>query len=425
MKMPEYSDEEIKKIEKEKGRWIIISENYTLAVCRERIRENAKSLKGETALYESLRGGGQSQQKKPNKLKYFLKNGKNMSIFEIEFHNRKKEITEIMNIMKSPPSLVTFIYGPINSGKTELVNHVIASLPDNYAVFYINLRGKFISKYEDFIRVLFRVERGEQSEIIKALLKQSIKVLNLKGIPVSESIVDSFFSKNEDPFEFLEEYFTRISEKKQPVLIIDELQKIGDVKINGSLIYELFNLFVRLTKELHLCHVFAISSDSLFIERVYSEAMLQGRCEYVLVEDFDHETTVEFLRKYGFAGDEINLVWEYFGGKPVYLIRAVRAKKTGENIHEVVDTFFNIRVSQIKDVIYDLEENDAELFRKVVDAFLRFDDREEFEYERLGKEIRFCVEKNILFVEPIRRIVKPQSRLDLMAIRKVVKDLLF
>ena len=104
--------------------------------------------------------------------------------FKIEFHNREKEITETTNILKPPPGLVTFIYGPINSGKTELVNHVIASLPDNYAVFYNNLRGKFISKYEDFIRVLFRVEREEQSEIIKALLKQSPKS-NLKGILVS------------------------------------------------------------------------------------------------------------------------------------------------------------------------------------------------------------------------------------------------
>jgi len=27
--------------------------------------------------------------------------------------------------------------------------------------FYINLRGRFISDYRDFIRVLFKIERGE------------------------------------------------------------------------------------------------------------------------------------------------------------------------------------------------------------------------------------------------------------------------
>jgi AAA+ ATPase superfamily predicted ATPase len=174
-------------------------------------------------------------------------------------------------------------------------------------------------------------------------------------------------------------------------------------------------------KELHLCHVFAISSDSLFIERVYSEAMLHGRCEYVLVDDFDYETTVEFLRKYGFAEDEINLVWGYFGGKPVYLIRAVRAEKTGENIHEVVDTFFNMRLSQIKDAIYELEETNNKLFERVVELFRKFKDKEVIRYKRLGREIKFCVEKNIMFVEPIRRTIKPQSRLDLLAMREIVK----
>ena len=123
------------------------------------------------------------------------------------------------------------------------------------------------------------------------------KAVKFTGIPITESILDLFFRENtyEDVFEFLEDYFTEIAANKVPVLIVDEIQKIGDVKIDTSLIYELFNLFIRLTKELHLCHVFAVSSDSLFIERVYSEAMLEGRCRYLLVNDFDEGTTKEFL----------------------------------------------------------------------------------------------------------------------------------
>jgi AAA+ ATPase superfamily predicted ATPase len=57
-------------------------------------------------------------------------------------------------------------------------------------------------------------------------------------------------------------YITKVlmeikKEGKQPILIIDELQKIGDLKLNGFLIYELFNYFVSLTKHKHLYHVFA------------------------------------------------------------------------------------------------------------------------------------------------------------------------
>jgi len=107
---------------------------------------------------------------------------------------------------------------------------------------------------------------------------------------------------------------------KKPVIIMDELQIIGDLKINGPLVYELFNFFVTITKRHHLAHVFAVTSDSLFIENVFNEAMLHGRCRYLLVDDFDYDTTKQFLQKYGFTKEEIELTWNYFGGKPVYLV---------------------------------------------------------------------------------------------------------
>ena len=53
----------------------------------------------------------------------------------IAFHNREKEIHEISNILNAKPTLITFIYGPINSGKTELINKIVPDLPDDYIVF--------------------------------------------------------------------------------------------------------------------------------------------------------------------------------------------------------------------------------------------------------------------------------------------------
>jgi len=44
----------------------------------------------------------------------------------MRFHDREREIKEIMNIIESEPMLITFVYGPINSGKTGLFNHAIA-----------------------------------------------------------------------------------------------------------------------------------------------------------------------------------------------------------------------------------------------------------------------------------------------------------
>ncbi|HID19970.1 MAG TPA: hypothetical protein EYP28_03380 [Methanophagales archaeon] len=53
----------------------------------------------------------------------------------IEFHNRKEEIRAIMNIREAEPSLITFIYGPINSGKPVLGTYLIEQLPEDYVVF--------------------------------------------------------------------------------------------------------------------------------------------------------------------------------------------------------------------------------------------------------------------------------------------------
>jgi AAA+ ATPase superfamily predicted ATPase len=64
--------------------------------------------------------------------------------------------------------------------------------------------------------------------------------------------------------------------------------------------------------------------DSLFIGRVYAKAMLQGRCRNLLFDDFDYENTKEFLKKCGFNDEKIKLTWNYFGGKPVHLVKAIR-----------------------------------------------------------------------------------------------------
>ena len=76
----------------------------------------------------------------------------------IEFHDREKEIEEIKRILNYQPNKIIFVYGPINSGKTELFQHLIKSLPNEYKAFYVNLRGVYVSKAEDFLTVLFDVE---------------------------------------------------------------------------------------------------------------------------------------------------------------------------------------------------------------------------------------------------------------------------
>ena len=348
---------------------------------------------------------------------------------DIEFHNRENEIKEIRVILDSRPTLITFIYGPINSGKTELITHTIEELPDEYVVFYINLRTKFLSSYDDFIESLFEMEMDDEGASKKrreTLAELVSSVTKVAGIPINKEFLDYVFKDNKPKNAF--SYILRLFEEvkatgKQPVLILDELQKIGDVNVNGSVIYELFNFFIDLTKETHLAHVFVATSDSLFMERVYSEAMLEGRCRYLLVDDFDRETTAAFLDKYGFTADETAVAWDYCGGKPICLVELANTKLNGKDVESESEKLLKIRTSQMLSIFDEISLGKVEYSEKdIIEEFKNFEHEEILQYGRINEEKIFLVGRNVFFIDPTQRTIKPQSRLNLLAIREVIKD---
>ncbi|RLB66907.1 MAG: ATP-binding protein, partial [Deltaproteobacteria bacterium] len=316
---------------------------------------------------------------------------------------------------------------PINSGKTTLISHLIEELPEDYIPFYVNLRGRFITDYEDFLNVLFEIdEEGEVSNVTE-YVKSALKDMGaVSGIPIPINLFERIFEKKDkskDMFKYIEQFFVEVSKTRTPILIIDELQVIGDLKIDGLLIYKLFNFFIRLTKELHLAHVFAISSDSLFIEDVHSEAMLEGRCRYLLVDDFDCETTMDFLNKYGFSNEEKEITWDYCGGKPVCLVELANAKTNEKDVEHEAKKFLKIRTSQILSIFDGIALGKIEYSEEaLIGEFKNFEEEELVQYDKVNKEKIFLVERNILFIDPTQRTIKPQSRLNLLAIREVVRN---
>ncbi|PXF60231.1 MAG: ATP-binding protein [Candidatus Methanogaster sp.] len=343
----------------------------------------------------------------------------------IQFHNREKKIKEIRSILHAEPSLITFIYGPINSGKTTLISHLIEELPEAYTPFYINLRTKFLSSYDEFIKSLFEMEM--ETEGVKRKRKETLaelvsSVTKVAGIPINKEFLDYVFKDNKpkNAFAYIIKLFEEVKATgKQPVLILDELQKIGDVKVNGFLIYELFNFFIDLTKEKHLAHVFVMTSDSLFIEQIYSEAMLEDRCTYLLVDEFDEETTTAFLEEYEFSDDEMAVAWKYCGGKPISLVELVNMEGDRKG---KVEEMLKIRKGQIEEIVYSLEARYTEMFDAVMRTLSEFIGKEKVGYKYISDEIKFLVGKNIIFADFVNKELRAQSRLNLLAIREVMKN---
>lgn len=200
----------------------------------------------------------------------------------MKFFDREREINEILGILDETPDNIYFIYGPINSGKTTLMMEIINRLKDDkkYRIFYYNLRGVRISSYSDFFDIMFEIrEDNKFKQMVKDadVLVEGIKFIEKTAKLFNESIIlpsdlaKVILSKQKgfDVFRYLERVFREMNKKGlKPVIIIDELQRLKGLKSNGELIDDLFNFFVRLTKELHITHCFCLSSDSLFIEYV-------------------------------------------------------------------------------------------------------------------------------------------------------------
>ena len=360
----------------------------------------------------------------------------------MKFFDREREINEILGILDETPDNIYFIYGPINSGKTTLMMEIINRLKDDkkYRIFYYNLRGVRISSYSDFFDIMFEIrEDNKFKQMVKDadVLVEGIKFIEKTAKLFNESIIlpsdlaKVILSKQKgfDVFRYLERVFREMNKKGlKPVIIIDELQRLKGLKSNGELIDDLFNFFVRLTKELHITHCFCLSSDSLFIEYVYDRAELRGRADYILVDDFDKETALKFMdflsedilgRK--LSEDEKELIYSYVGGKPKDVYDVIIKLKLGKELKDILEFMLKEEIQKLKYFLEDVKEDDEELYNKIVDALKIFKENYEIQDIKIPKNIReFLVKKNILFLNPIEGTLKPQSFLVWNAIKKLL-----
>ena len=348
------------------------------------------------------------------------------------FFNRKNDLKRLKALLSGEPNLVWFVYGPINSGKTALLMKAFEELPQNYRVFYINFRGRDVEKVEDLMRVLFRVKKGKFSEKTKEFIKEILKggtsvIEKLKGIPIPQKIFDILFgslNKAEDIFAFLEEYFESIVEEGyRPVFVLDEMQTIKEV-LNATgkpIISGLFNFMVRLTKETHLCHCLCATSDCLFIENIYSNAHLEGRARYILVDDLPKNEAFEVYQGFGFENKE--LIWNFIGGKIGDMIILFEEKKQGLPEKDILQ-------KMLKDTAGKLQWIKLKKLRKIKDGTDLWKFLEKFkenkpltknEIEKDFDKILFWVEENILFYNPLEGTVRPQSKLLWKAIKELEK----
>ena len=236
------------------------------------------------------------------------------------FINREEEMRSLETWIGTKPNSILFIYGPKSSGKTTLLYRFIEQklAADMYDIKHFNLRELLLINYDSFLRAFFELKSGE---LVKETRQYDLKVFKL-----NIETLKGLASKEIDPFIVMKKELRKSNKKgKRPVIIIDELQALDEIYFNGGreLLNEMFNFFVAMTKESHLCHVIIASSDGYFIERIYQDSKLKKTSRFMKVDYIGYEDVMDWLNnldtyseidQFALNHEQQQKIWDFFGG---------------------------------------------------------------------------------------------------------------
>ena len=239
---------------------------------------------------------------------------------EPAFVNREDELTYLQSWISARPENILFLYGPKSSGKTTLIYRFIDQnlSKGGYDIKHFNLRELLLVNYESFLQAFFEIK---ERELVKETRQYDLKVFKL-GVETLKGLE----SRELDPFVVMKRELEKSNKKgRRPVIIIDELQALDEIYFNGGreLLNEMFNFFVAMTKESHLCHVIIASSDGYFIERIYQDSKLKKTSEFMEVEYLQQADVMDWLSnldrhskidRFVLNGRQRQAIWDFFGG---------------------------------------------------------------------------------------------------------------
>ncbi len=344
----------------------------------------------------------------------------------MKFWNREKEKKWLKHYLLAEPNAILFVYGPRSSGKTTLLMKVVEEFPKEKFVYYwFDLRGKLISSYKDVIDMFF-VDEESYRELEEVSKKIEGGIMSFFKVSVESK--KKIGQKKIDAFEYMERILEKHAlEKRTPVIVFDEIQKLKEVYLNDGkqrpFIKELFNFFVRITKVLHLAHVIVMSSDTFFIEQIYIDSTLKNTSEFYLVDYFNDDTAEKILISEGFSERDASFIVKFVGGVPWMLERVLLNEDFKDTIHRLYLQSKSRLLSYIEEKIENGE--DIRVLKEILKE-IPFKEMFRGEFLKSGeklREIKRLVEREILFYDPLSRIIRFQTKLDEKAAEELLKSI--
>ena len=337
----------------------------------------------------------------------------------VPFIDREEEIEFFVDWFNEPPQRILFVYGPKSSGKTTVIEYVIEKklLKENkrkkkskYWVKYLNLREALIASYGSFLDTFFVEVKEKESE------KEGRIGINVIGFKAE--LLEKVKKKQENLFKVFIRKIKEIAEGgARPILIIDEIQKLRDVYMaNGNgereLLKEFLNFCVRLTKETHLSHVVILTSNTVFVERIYNDAKMKETSEFKKIDHLEKEKVEEWLKEEGLSDEDVNLVWEYLGGNISRILKMLRYYRKGKDLKKILEKERWLAYTEIDEYLSEFGEEETEFLLKVAKEIV---EKGYFSISGLKADKRRFLqkwaEKEILFYDPLELKITGNSRI--------------
>ena len=335
------------------------------------------------------------------------------------FIDRDREMADLTNYLEGEPNSILFLYGPKSSGKTTVLYRLYDELAEGkiYDIKFLNLRETFLDSYEDFLQAFFKV-RNDRENSLKLSTKRQYSLFGLfKLDALTERMLKR---KKEDPFLVMKVEFQKLVKKgRRPLIIIDEFHKLRGIYLpdkQKTLIMELMNFFVAMTKESHLCHVIIASSDAFFIEEVYNDSKLRKTSAFQNLDYLSYSDVKEWLShvdKYSkvtafdLSEEEIELIWETVGGSP-WEIQYILERLFEYPLAEILDKIKRERVAMVGDWCFQDESNER---KRLMAYFLDHPAQPIQAFDPSQRSILGeAVHDNILFYDPVEGVYGMQGR---------------
>jgi AAA+ ATPase superfamily predicted ATPase len=337
---------------------------------------------------------------------------------EVEFINREKEIDFLRNRFNEKPERILWLYGPKSTGKTTLIEYLLEKELDNsYYKKFITFRGKIFGNYDMFLESMLEpIDEDEEGEINSEL--------NFGVFKLSAKKYKKIKDKKRDFFEEIKEHF--INSKKKNILVIDEIQALENIYIDKEkeLFNEFLNFCIRLTKELHLAHVVILTSNTIFLEKIYNNAKMKVTSEFKLIEHLDYSEIKEWLETKNFKEEDIKLIYDYLGGSVAHIKKLLDNYKYYNSLQEYLDREELMAISEINVFIEQNELSDEEIEKfnfvaKVLVEEGKFDNNKNKGYLKI---ISKFAQVEILFYEPTTNVTFANSKIYVKAFEKILEE---